>query len=250
MAANTRPTRESVTERLDRVDDPELDESIVKLDYLSDLAIDGSSVTVELVLPTAWCSPAFAWMMATGAHDEIEGLPDVEKCEIRLTDHMHEAEINRGVNEGLAFEDAFPDAEDGIEEVRRTLDEKARMARQYRAAEALMEAGVESAQIVELRRADVSIGDEQALISLVNGGLVVPIPAEPMTEYLTTAEAAGLVTDPTDRLFLTPEGESIPPDEFEMVQHRARLARTNIGGQGSVCAALNEARNGVVPDAD
>jgi metal-sulfur cluster biosynthetic enzyme len=235
--------RESVTERLDRVDDPELDESIVKLDYIQDLAIDDSSVTVELVLPTAWCSPAFAWMMATGARDEVENLPGVEECDVRLADHMHADEINRGVNEGLAFEDAFPDAEDGIEEIRRTLDEKARMGRQYRAIEELIDAGVEPEQIVALRRADVSLGDEQALVSLADGGFVIPIPAEPMAEYLQKAETVGLVTDSADQLFATPDGGPIAPAEFEQVQRRARLAKTNVSGQGSVCAALNEARN-------
>jgi metal-sulfur cluster biosynthetic enzyme len=235
---------ESVTERLDRVDDPELDESIVELDYIHDLEIKDSSVSVELVLPTAWCSPAFAWMMATGARDEIEGLSGVKECEVQLTDHMHATEINRGVNERRRFEDAFPDAEDGIEKVRRTLDEKARMGRQYRAVEALLDAGIEPEQVVALRRADVSFGDEQALVSLADGGLVVPVPAEPMAEYLRKAETVGLVTDPTDRLFATPEGDPIPPDEFERVQHRARLAATNVSGQGSICEGLNAVRNG------
>jgi metal-sulfur cluster biosynthetic enzyme len=242
--AVTEIDRATVTERLDRVDDPELDESVVELDYIYDLAIHDSSVTVKLVLPTAWCSPAFAWMMATGARDEIEDLSGVEECEIQLTDHMHEAEINRGVNEGLAFEDAFPDAEDGIESVRRTLDEKARMGRQYRAVKALTEAGIDPEQVVALERADISFGDEQALVSLADGGLVVAVPAEPMVEYLRKAETVGLVTNPTDRLFATPEGDPIPPDEFERVQHRARLAATNVSGQGSICEGLNAARNG------
>jgi metal-sulfur cluster biosynthetic enzyme len=242
--------RATVTERLDRVDDPELDESIVALDYVRDLTIDGSSVRVELVLPTAWCSPAFAWMMATGARDEVEDLPGIEECTVRLTDHMHEAEINRGVNEGLSFAEAFPDAEDGIEEVRRTLDEKARMGRQHRAVEILREAGIEPEQIVSLRQSDVSLDDEQALVSLADGGLVVPVPAEPMTEYLQKAKAVGLVTDPADRLFATSEGDPIPPTEFEAVQRRARLAKTNANGQGSVCAALNEARNGTAERAE
>lgn len=242
--------RATVTERLDRVDDPELDESIVELEYVRDLTIEKSVVTVELVLPTAWCSPAFAWMMATGARDEIEDLSGVSECEIRLADHMHEAEINRGVNERLAFAEAFPDAEDGIEDVRRTLDEKARMGRQYRAVAALTEAGIEPEQVVSLRRADISIDDEQALLTLADGGLVVPVPIEPMAEYLQKAKTVGLVTDPTDRLFRTPAGDPISPDEFEQVQRRARLAKTNVGGQGTVCAALNEARNGTGAGAD
>jgi metal-sulfur cluster biosynthetic enzyme len=242
--ASARPTHESVRARLDRVDDPELDESIVDLDYIHDLAIDGSNITIELVLPTAWCSPAFAWMMATGARDEVEGLPGVEECNVRLTDHMHAEEINRGVNEERAFEAVFPDADGGIEEVRKTLDEKARMGRQYRAVEALTEAGIEPEQVVSLRRTDVSLGDEQALVTLADGGLVVPVPVEPLTEYLQKAETVGVVTSPDDRLFATPDGDSIAPDEFEHVQRRARLAKTNANGQGSICAALNEARNG------
>lgn len=240
--------RATVTERLDRVDDPELDESIVELEYIRDLAIDGSSVLVELVLPTAWCSPAFAWMMVTGAREEVENLPDVEECAIRLADHMHADEINHGVSEGLAFEAVFPDAEGGIEAVRRTLDEKARMGRQYRAIEALTAAGIEPAQVVGLRRSDVSLEDESAFVSLADGGLVVPVPAGPMAEYLTKAETVGLVANPTDRLFATPDNEPISLDEFEHVQHRARLAKTNASGQGSVCAALNEARNGVMEE--
>ncbi|WP_049903273.1 iron-sulfur cluster assembly protein [Halococcus agarilyticus] len=245
MATTTRPTQAAVRDRLDRVDDPELDESIVELDYIRDLAIDASVVTVELVLPTAWCSPAFAWMMATGARDEVSALPDVEKCVVRLRDHMHEDEINHGVNERLAFEDAFPDAEDGLADVRRTLDEKARMGRQYRAIEALLDAGIDPEQIAALRRADVSLDDEQTLVSLADGGLVVSVSADPVVEYLRKAAATGLVTGPTDRLFATPEGEPISPDEFDRVQHRARLAKTNATGQGSICSALNEARNGV-----
>ncbi len=242
--------RATVTECLDRVDDPELDESIVELDYIRDLTINGSSVSVELVLPTAWCSPAFAWMMATGARDEVTDLLCVEECVVRLTDHMHADEINRGVNEVLAFETVFPDAEGGIEAVKQTLDEKVRMARQYRAVDALTEAGVEPEQVIALRRADITIDGKQALVSLEDGGFVVPVPAEPIAEYLQKAETVGLVTNPTDRLFRTPEGEAISVGEFEMVQHRARLARTNVGGQGSVCAALNEARNGVIPEAE
>jgi metal-sulfur cluster biosynthetic enzyme len=243
--ASARPTHESVRARLDQVDDPELDESIVDLDYIHDLAIDGTNITIELVLPTAWCSPAFAWMMATGARDEVEGLPGVENCDVRLTDHMHAEEINRGVSEERAFEAVFPDADadGGIEDVRRTLDEKARMGRQYRAVEALTEAGIEPEQVVSLRRTDVSLGDEQALVTLADGGLVVPVPVEPVAEYLQKAETVGIVTSLDDRLFATPEGEPISADEFEHVQRRARLAKTNANGQGSICAALNEARN-------
>ena len=116
MATTTKqPTTDDVRARLESVDDPELDESIVDLEYIHDLTIDGSKVSVTLVLPTAWCSPAFAWMMATGARDELEALSEVDTATITLEDHMHATEINRGVNERLDFEMVFEEAEDDIE---------------------------------------------------------------------------------------------------------------------------------------
>ncbi|EMA45518.1 hypothetical protein C449_07855, partial [Halococcus saccharolyticus DSM 5350] len=180
--------------------------------------------------------------------DEPCGL--VEECTVELTDHMHAEEVNRGVNEGLRFEKVFDDADGGIEAVRRSLDEKARMARQYDAIAALTRADVRPEQIVSLRRTDLSLGDERALVSLADGGLVVPVPAEPLAAYVEKAETVGLVTEPTDRLFATADDEPIPVGGFERVQHRARLAKTNISGQGGICAELHEARNGVTIEED
>lgn len=130
----------AVRERLDCVYDPELDRSIVELQYIDDIDIDNGAVTVTFVLPTAWCSPAFAWMMATGIRDEVGDLSGVTSVTVRLPDHMHGDEITTGVNQGLPFEAVFEDAENGVEAVRRKLDEKIRFARQYGAMQALQQA--------------------------------------------------------------------------------------------------------------
>ncbi|MCL7419261.1 MAG: metal-sulfur cluster biosynthetic enzyme, partial [Halalkalicoccus sp.] len=66
----------------------------------------------------------------------------------------------------------------------------------------------------------------------------------PIDRYLENATATGLVCDSTDRLFLTPEGEAIPSEEFETVHKRGRLATTNMGSQGHICENLGEARIG------
>lgn len=126
--------RDRIEKRLDRVTDPELDRSIIDLDYIKGIGIEGRRVTVRFKLPTAWCSPAFAWMMATDIREEVTALPGVEETVVRLVDHMHADGINRGINEGLTFEAVFDDADGDVEAVRETLDHKARMARQHRAA--------------------------------------------------------------------------------------------------------------------
>lgn len=116
------PTEKAVRDRLDRVTDPELDESIVALEYIDEITIQRDSVTVDFTLPTAWCSPAFAWMMATDARDELEALERVETATIRLHEHMHETEITEGVNQRQSFAETFPDADGGVAEIRATLD--------------------------------------------------------------------------------------------------------------------------------
>lgn len=266
------PSVAAVRERLDRVTDPELDESIVELDYVDEIGIDplegdattdaaGGSVrvTVRFTLPTAWCSPAFAWMMATDARDEVEALPGVATARIRLRDHMHDAEINRGVNERLEFADVFPDADGGVREVRATLDDKARLARQHDAVGALVDAGLTPEQVVTLERGDVEFerppradgragddreadGAEDAHVYVRDRTVAVSVPAAPLRSYLRKARTTGHVTGSDDRLFYTPEDEPIPVDRFDLIRKRTRLAQVNMGGQGSVCDALNDAR--------
>jgi len=235
------PDRSAVREVLGRVTDPELDESIVSLGYVDEIAVEGRQVRVEFTLPTAWCSPAFAWMMAADAREEVEGLPGVDRARIRLREHMHETEINEGVNAGLSFAESFPDADGGVADVRATLDAKARLSRQYDAVTALLEAGLDPEQIVGLEPADLRL-DPPAAVFLRDESVGVPVPPEPVESYLEKARETGLVGDDRPELFRTPEGDPIPTEEFELVHRRCRLADVNMGGQGSVCDALNEAR--------
>lgn len=237
---------DAVRERLDRVYDPELDRSIVELQYVDNIDIDNGVVTVTFVLPTAWCSPAFAWMMATGIRDEVENLSDVTSVTVRLPDHMHGDEITAGVNQELPFERVFEEAEDGVEAVRRKLDEKIRFARQYGAMQALQQAGLDPEQIVSLTRGDVNLeyGSDLAAVTVRAGALTVIMARDPLSEYIEKARTIGLVTDGTDRLFADRKGDPLTPETFESVLRDARLAASNIKGQATICESLHESRNG------
>jgi metal-sulfur cluster biosynthetic enzyme len=232
--------RSAIRERLDRVTDPELDRSIVELEYVDRIEIDGARVTVRFKLPTAWCSPAFAWMMATDIREEVEALDGVERTRVRLADHLHGEEITEGVNEGRPFEAAFEDATEGVDAVRAVLNDKARLARQHRAVEALLDAGVTPAQIAALDRGDVTLEGGRAAVPL--DGLTVFVESEPIERYLSKATEVGVAVDADDRLFLTPEEEPIAPDQFDLVHRRTRLAKTNMSGQGALCDGLQKAR--------
>ncbi|SEW25710.1 iron-sulfur cluster assembly protein [Natrinema salifodinae] len=260
-APSAPPARAAVRDRLDRVTDPELDRSIVALEYVDAIEIEGRRVSVDLTLPTAWCSPAFAWLMAVDARDEVESLPAVEEARITLHEHMHEAEITRGVNERLSFAEAFPDADGDVEAVRAELDEKARVARQYDAVEALLDAGLDPAAIVSLRLRDLGTdettdapdatdatdtadGSETLAVYVADRSFAVTVPTAPIERYFEKACETDLVTGLDDVLFRTPEGEPIDPDDFELVHQRGRLAKVNMSSQGGICDGLREAREG------
>ncbi|PAU84105.1 metal-sulfur cluster biosynthetic enzyme [Halorubrum salipaludis] len=232
----------AVRERLDRVEDPELARSIVELDYVDAIEIDGDRVEVRFTLPTAWCSPAFAWMMATDARDEVEALDWVDEARIELCDHMHGEEITTGVNARDGFGETFPDADGDVAAVRAAIADKARVSRQREAVQLLLDAGVDAEQIVSLVRSDLTVVEEEAHVDL--GGLSVVVDAAPIADYLDRVTTSGHVTAPGDTLFLTPEGGPIPPEQLDVVQKRSRLATVNMGGQGAVCDALHRARHG------
>ncbi|MFC6836114.1 metal-sulfur cluster assembly factor [Halomarina ordinaria] len=247
MSVDTPTTgRPAVVERLKRVTDPELDRSIVDLEYVERIEVDLPRVFVRFALPTAWCSPAFAWMMASDVREEVEELPGVGRVEVELVDHMHGEEITEGVNAGDPFESVFEDATEGVAAVRATLDAKARLARQYDAVEALSEAGLAPEQIADLRREDVTLDADadRAAVAVRDGALTVFAPREPLARVVEKATETGLVTSGEDRLFASPEGEPLTPSSFDLVQRRARLAKTNMGGQGTVCDGLRRARYG------
>jgi metal-sulfur cluster biosynthetic enzyme len=242
------PTHEVVRSALDRVTDPELDRSIVELEYIDEISIEpgetGSHVKVTFTLPTAWCSPAFAWMMAADGREVVEDLSGVVRCEMYLNKHMHALEITEGVNGGKTFEETFPDADGGIAKIRATLDAKALLARQYNAVETLLAASLSYEQIARLSRDDLQFfpDSEYVAIDVREGTVAVVVEAEQLVRYLHKAAQIDCYADGSEQLFRTPEGEPIDPKRAEHVHRRARLAHVNMDGQGGVCDALHEAR--------
>ncbi len=249
-------TTTAIRTALDSVLDPELDESIVALGYIDEIVISrdeagetGVNVRVSFTLPTAWCSPAFAWMMASDAKEAVEAFDAVSAAEIDLRDHMHETEINTGVNAGTPFADAFPDADGGLAAVRATLDHKARLARQYDAVEALLSVGLSPAQIIsltpdELERVEETAADagDDRIHIFVDDAFGVAVDAEPIEAYLEMAREEGCLTGDDEPVFRMPEGDPIEESMFELLRRRTRSAKVNVNGQGTVCEALNESR--------
>jgi metal-sulfur cluster biosynthetic enzyme len=111
---------EQVRAALDTVTDPEIDESVTALEFVSRVEVsDDNDVCVDLRLPTFWCAPNFAFMMASDMRDAVAEIDWVRSVSVKLLDHFSADLINRGVALKQDFRDAFPgETDDDLASVR------------------------------------------------------------------------------------------------------------------------------------
>jgi len=104
MTALTDTAREALLAALETVRDPELDEPITSLGFVTSCTVsaDGDA-TVRLRLPTYFCAPNFAFLMVADAYDAVSALPGVRRAEVVLEDHFASDAINGGVAAQAGF---------------------------------------------------------------------------------------------------------------------------------------------------
>jgi metal-sulfur cluster biosynthetic enzyme len=97
-----------VLEALGTVRDPELDEPVTSLGFVTSCTVSADGdVEVRLRLPTYFCAPNFAFLMVADAFDAVSGVAGVRHTEVVLEDHFASEEINRGVAARAGFVDSF-----------------------------------------------------------------------------------------------------------------------------------------------
>jgi metal-sulfur cluster biosynthetic enzyme len=111
---------EEVWSALNAVTDPEIDESVVSLEFVTEVTIDSSNrVEIDFRLPTYWCAPNFAFLMASDMRDAVTALEWVKDVSVRLFDHFSADLINRSVALRQDFRDAFPgETDDDLSAIR------------------------------------------------------------------------------------------------------------------------------------
>jgi metal-sulfur cluster biosynthetic enzyme len=109
MSPGAQARTDQVRVALGQVTDPELDESVVELNFITgiDVADDGA-VAVMFRLPTYWCAANFSYLMASDMRDAVAALPWVKTVSVILDEHMFVEAINDGVAGNKDFADAFP----------------------------------------------------------------------------------------------------------------------------------------------
>jgi metal-sulfur cluster biosynthetic enzyme len=223
--------RAHVLDALGTVFDPELDESIVALRFVTscDVSADGD-VDVRLRLPTPQCAPNFAFLMAADARDAVRGLPEVREVTVVLEGHYTGREINGALNRGEAFAGAFPGETEGeLEALRELFHRKALLARQSAICEDLLTAGATPEAVCALRVAD--------------------LPQDPGARRCLELRAhLGIPSEAGDPAFVRPDGAPLAAADLTHWLRMARLVRTSLEANGGICRSLLAVRYDIDPD--
>jgi metal-sulfur cluster biosynthetic enzyme len=215
-------TRERVLRALDGVIDPELDEPITTLRFVSSVSVTpAGEVDVSLRLPTPQCAPNFAFLMAADARDAVRRLPEVQSVAVTLDDHYTADEINAALSRDQGFTGAFPGEtdDDGLHALRELFQRKALVARQSTICEQQLRAGASAEQVVALTVDDLPPEAARCLELRAQLGI--------------ESRAA----------FVTPDGEPLAADQLERWLRMARLIRTSLEANGGICRALLQVRH-------
>ena len=220
-------TRARVLEALGEVHDPELDEPITSLGFVTSCEVSpGGDVEILLRLPTPQCAPNFAYLMTADARNVVRRLPGVGRIEVRLEDHYTGEEINAAIARGEGFAGAFPGEtdDDQLGALRELFQRKALVARQARLCEALLADGLTPEQVTARRVADLP--DDSGA-----------------RRCLELRDQLGIGREPDAPAFVAPNGEPLAADELTLWLQKARLVRTSLDVNGSICRSLLEIRS-------
>jgi len=210
----------SVRAALSAVRDPELDEPITDLGFVTSIEVVGAQATARLRLPTYFCAPNFAYLMVADARDAVLRVPGIDAAAIVLEDHFAAAEINAGVAAGSGFVGAFPDEAAGeLDELRRNFQRKAHTACLERASQQLIAQGWTVEQLPGAHLSDVPHGFQRASL-------------------LRRRADIGLPTDDQAAMFVDADGEPIPAEQAPLRLRFARTVRVSIEGNGHFCRGL------------
>jgi hypothetical protein len=202
---------QEVWSALDTVTDPELDQSVTSLEFVTSVQIQQEdSVRIEFRLPTFW----------------------VQNVQVELLDHFSAELINRGVALRQDFRDAFPgETDDDLSALRQTFLGKAYQRRQELLIRHLLEKGCPP---VWFTRASL-----RELLSL---------PLEPegvalRNLYVFSWRRIRAGGAEESLAFTTVDGTALEPNEFPNYLRRVANVRRNAEFNGFICRGLLEARN-------
>jgi metal-sulfur cluster biosynthetic enzyme len=221
-AADPAPHVPELLTALEAVRDPELDEPITSLGFVTSCHISAAGdAQVRLRLPTYFCAPNFAFLMVADAYDAVTAVPGVRRAEIVLEDHFAAEAINGGVAAQAGFAHTFgAEAVGELDGLRAGFLRKAVLAGTDQVCRPLLAAGADSARLPQLTLGEVP--DSRPLRRLRERRAELGLPA---------GDNAPLLIDPES-------GQPVAPGSLPLHLRKAKLTRTSLEANGSICRGM------------
>ena len=216
------PGSPRVLAALETVRDPELDEPITSLGFVTSCTVsaDGDA-RVHLRLPTYFCAPNFAFLMVADAYDAVSAISGVHRTEVVLEDHFAADAINGGVAAHAGFARSFDgEAVGELQELRTDFLRKAVLAGTDQVCRPLLAAGAEPRAL-----AGMTLGElppSRALARLRQRRAELGLPAD---------EGAALLLDPAT-------GQPVGNEAVPLHLRRARTTRVSIEANTGICRGM------------
>jgi len=216
------PGAARVLAALDAVRDPELDEPITSLGFVTACTVSAhGEAQVRLRLPTYFCAPNFAFLMVADAYDAASAVPGVRSAEVVLEDHFASEAINGGVAARAGFARSFDgEAVGELHDLRADFLRKAVMAGTDQVCRPLLAAGADPAGLRNL-----TLGE------LPPSGPLQRLRQRRVELGLPAGDDAPLVIEPTT-------GAPVSADSLPLHLRRARTTRISIESNGSICRGM------------
>jgi metal-sulfur cluster biosynthetic enzyme len=224
---------------LDTVRDPELDEPITALGFVTSCTVSPEGdARVRLRLPTYFCAPNFAYLMVADACDAVTALPGVRRAEVILEDHFASGPINGGVAARAGFVATFDgQAAAELGELRAAFVRKAVLAGTSQVCRPLLAAGADPAGLLALTLGDLP-------------------PSGPLDRLRQRRAELGLPAGDDAPLLIDP-ATGQPPDPGQVPLHlrRARTTAVSIQANAGICRGMLAHRypapgQGQIPEED
>ncbi|HLX51711.1 MAG TPA: iron-sulfur cluster assembly protein [Streptosporangiaceae bacterium] len=218
----TAPVRDRVLAALDTVRDPELDEPVTSLGFVTSCTVTGDGdARVTLRLPTYFCAPNFAFLMVADAYDAVAAVAGVRTAEIVLEDHFASDAINDGVAAQAGFAASFDgEAVSELDGLRADFLRKAVMAGTDQVCRPLLAAGTEPAALAGMTLGELPLSQPAGRLRQRRAELGLP-----------AGDDAPLLIDPVT-------GEPVGLDGLPLHLRRARTTRISIEANAGVCTGL------------
>jgi metal-sulfur cluster biosynthetic enzyme len=211
--------------------DPELDESVTDLNFVTSADVDSKDrVHIEFRLPTYWCAANFSFLMADDLRQAVSRLDWVKGVSVVLGEHMYADKINAGLARGWSFQETFGAEADGsLDDLRQTFLVKAFLRRQVALLNHLIGLGQSPGMIVSLTLTDL-------------GCLPLDDAGEKLVQrYLERRAVVGPASGNAPA-FVDAEGAQLKADGLAGYVSNLRRVGINAEFNGALCRGLLAAR--------